>query len=152
MRKRCPVSGRDYENIEKALCLGLPVAADILMGNQVEAREKSDAGVWRSVSARDSKHAVVITGWEVEGGRKYFIFRNSWGEESEIRIPTEKLCKITDAAIFGTNDEVTAFQDPELMKKLLEDRKKNRGIYFKNFSPTQFVHESPNEFPSNHKK
>jgi hypothetical protein len=132
------------ENLSSAICLGIPVGVDIKMNSNVEARSQNTAGKWGPVGAGEGIHAIALKGWVTEGDNTFLVFRNSWGKESELRLPLQNICQIVDAAALMANKEAIAFRDKKLGSELFKKRsQEDAKQFFKEFMPVVLADEPP---------
>lgn len=114
------------------LCLGIPVTIGLNKGVTVDSEQFFKPG--RSVL--EGGHAVVLQGVErdAQSQKMMWIFRNSYGGSSYLKIPFEDSCKISGAnAVINTrplkNEKISeqkAFSDKEGARQLYLQRKKAR--------------------------
>ncbi len=137
------IQHRRLNMLLESLCMGIPVATDLKLNEEyVERRKKTEPNIVKD----GGNHAVVLVGLFEKGGQQSLIFRNSWGEESELLTSPENICSITEAArLLVKSDEIP--KDLEAKRQRLETLIKNELVAIKEVK----LVDEPNK-PETHQK
>ena len=141
------------KKLENFLCLGIPIAVDLKLGFDVEVRESGPEPAWKKVVVEGSfpLHSVVLQGFERREGKEFYVFRNSWGTGSELRIPASKLCDFAEAAVLLTAKEFELLVDTKLQAPHFREKSKVGDAQSISVRATQFLKESSEPKKKAHK-